>query len=1130
MTILGRLLGLVLGMLGLAAVLAIATLPLPPRAQAVLAVGSIAAFVLVDRLRGRAASLVLVALSAAVSLRYVFWRLTDTLDLPTWPEWGLGVGLIAAELYALATLLAGYAQAAWPLRRQPLPLPADPSAWPTVDVFIPTLNEPLAVVRATVLAALAMDWPPDHLVVWLLDDGGRAEFRDFAEACGCRYLARAEHRGAKAGNLNHALRHSRAAFVAVFDCDDVPTRAFLQLTLGWLVARPNLAFVQTPQHYRDPDPLQRNLWGGARVPAEACLFHGLLQDGNDTHNAAMFSGSCAVLRRAALEDVGGFSTATLTEDAHTSLRLHRRRWDSAFLRLPLAAGLAPESLAGHLRQRRRWTRGMLQILRRDNPLFGPGLSAGQRLCYAQATGHFLFALPRLAFLTAPLAFLLLGWSVIAASPLTLCAYAGPHLFHAAATSARLNGRWRAVFWGGVYETVLALKLVPVTLMTLLRPRRGRFEVTPKNGRPARRFFDARAVLPNLVLAALLLAGLGRAAAVAWQAGRDRLPGGALLLNAGWAAVSLLLVLVAVAAGREREGRARDRSALPVRVTLPDGQMLEGVTDGVFHAGARLRLDMGEVVGASVPVDVTLGDDSVTLPARVTASDAVVWTPATLAEEARVVRVVFGRADAWIAWQPRARVWLPVSLWRLLAAAAGLCRRRAATPVLVVAVALLAAPTARGQSLPDASDFSVRPIPGAPAETLPAPQPQTPPPSAATAPPSAAPAAGSRTVVYTLRQLGADGPLALRGTTPLLGVRFGIRADEVATAATLNLSGAVSPALIPDLSNVTVTLNGQYIATIPADRHTPAFTAEIPISPAMLQDADRLDFRLSGRSQADCDDPLSGLLWATIADSSTLTLTLQRLPPLRDLARLPLPFLDPADPDALVLPFVLPAAADNQTLRAAGIAAAWFAQRAGERGARFPVLSGPPSSGNAVLVQVGVPAKGLPGAPAIDGPTLAVLANPRDPLASVLLIAGRTGAEAAAAAAALAFGIRALSGASAAVQPPEMAARLPYDAPAWIATDHPVRLGTLVGVGALQASGYVGLLRVPFRTAPDSVDLARSSVRAASALAGAARPGGRPRGVAARYRSGRSLSRQPAARLGRGGRAAGVRGACRPAAA
>src|SRR5471032_3278154 len=108
----------------------------------------------------------------------------------------------------------------------------------------------------------------------------------------------------------------------------------------------------------------------------------------------------------------GIAVETVTEDAHTSLRMHRHGHTSAYIRIPQAAGLATESLSAHVNQRIRWARGMEQIFRLDNPLFGKGLKLAQRLCYANAMLHFLAGIPRLIFLTAPLAFLLLHAYII----------------------------------------------------------------------------------------------------------------------------------------------------------------------------------------------------------------------------------------------------------------------------------------------------------------------------------------------------------------------------------------------------------------------------------------------------------------------------------------------------------------------------------------------------------------------------------------------------------------------------------------------------------------------------------------------------------------------------------------------
>ncbi|MDN6110641.1 MAG: glycosyltransferase, partial [Enterobacterales bacterium] len=338
----------------------------------------------VRRIPGRFSSLMMIVLSLTVSCRYIWWRYTSTLNWDDPVSLICGLLLLAAETYAWVVLVLGYFQTIWPLNRQPAPMPEDVKSWPTIDIMVPTYNEDMSVVKPTIYAALGIDWPKEKLNIWLLDDGGREEFREFAETVGVKYIARTTHEHAKAGNINNALKQATGEFVAIFDCDHVPTRSFLQLTLGWFFKDKKLGMMQTPHHFFSPDPFERNLGRFRRTPNEGTLFYGLLQDGNDMWDATFFCGSCAVLRRTALDEVGGIAVETVTEDAHTSLRLHRRGWTSAYIRIPQAAGLATESLSAHIGQRIRWARGMVQIFRLDNPLFGKGLKLAQRICYANA--------------------------------------------------------------------------------------------------------------------------------------------------------------------------------------------------------------------------------------------------------------------------------------------------------------------------------------------------------------------------------------------------------------------------------------------------------------------------------------------------------------------------------------------------------------------------------------------------------------------------------------------------------------------------------------------------------------------------------------------------------------------------
>ncbi|XNM69207.1 glycosyltransferase [Escherichia coli] len=342
--------------------------------------------------------------------------------------------------------MLGYFQVVWPLNRHPVPLPKDMNEWPSVDIFVPTYNEDLNVVKNTVYASLGIDWPKDKIQIWILDDGGREEFKQFAKDVGVHYVARTTHEHAKAGNINNALKYAKGEFVSIFDCDHVPTRSFLQMTMGWFLKDKKLAMMQTPHHFFSPDPFEHNLGRFRKTPNEGALFYGLVQDGNDMWDATFFCGSCAVIRRKPLDEIGGIAVETVWLNcAHLAASAP---WAPAYMRLP-AAGLATESLSAHIGQRIRWARGMVQIFRMDNPLFGKGLKLPQRLCYLDAMFHFLSGVPRLIFLTAPLAFLLLHAYIIYAPALMIALFVLPHVTPTDRLNSKIQGKYRHSFWSEI---------------------------------------------------------------------------------------------------------------------------------------------------------------------------------------------------------------------------------------------------------------------------------------------------------------------------------------------------------------------------------------------------------------------------------------------------------------------------------------------------------------------------------------------------------------------------------------------------------------------------------------------------------------------------------------------------------
>jgi cellulose synthase (UDP-forming) len=615
---------------------------------------------------GTVPTLMLMALALLASCRYGWWRLTQSTDLePGW-ETVLGVLLLGAELYAWLIMVLGFAQCAWPLQRRPTALPERIADWPLVDIYIPTYNEPLDVIRPTVLACKGIDWPADRMRIYLLDDGRREPVRRFAEQAGIGYLARPDNRHAKAGNLNHALALTHGEFIAIFDCDHLPVRSFLQTTMGCLLRDPGCAMVQTPHHFFSPDPFERNLETFRRIPSEGSLFYGLVQDGNDFWNATFFCGSSAVLRRAPLLEIGGVAVETITEDAHTALKLHRHGYRTAYLNVTQAAGLATESLAQMVGQRIRWARGMAQIFRVDNPLLGRGLSLMQRLCYSNAMLHFFYGIPRLIFLTAPLAYLYFELHIIRSSAAIFALYLLPHLVLPHITTARMQGAYRHSFWAEVYETALAWYITVPTTLAFLRPGTGRFNVTAKGGLVKRTHFDWSISRPYFGLVLLNAIGLliGLVRLVAW----NRFEAGTVLLNLVWTAFNLLMLGAAIGVAHERRqvrGFHRVAAQLPVGLILADGHTHRCSTTNYSLQGIGVHLAAPLALEKGAPVQVLLqsGDAEQSFAARVVAQRGarlgLQFVDTSLERQQQLIRCTFGRADAWAHWHEQYAADLPL---------------------------------------------------------------------------------------------------------------------------------------------------------------------------------------------------------------------------------------------------------------------------------------------------------------------------------------------------------------------------------------------------------------------------------------------------------------------------------------
>jgi hypothetical protein len=313
------------------------------------------------------------------------------------------------------------------------------------------------------------------------------------------------------------------------------------------------------------------------------------------------------------------------------------------------------------------------------------------------------------------------------------------------------------------------------------------------------------------------------------------------------------------------------------------------------------------------------------------------------------------------------------------------------------------------------------------------------------PPAVAPS-DLRNVRLTLRDLGQRQPLELRGADDRgADLSLGLRADEVVVAARLRLRFSYSPALLPELSHLKVSLNGEPASAIalPRDAAGREVIRELELNPAYFTDYNHLRLELVGHYTLECEDRRQSSLWATVSEQSELELVVRTLELKNELALLPAPFFDRHDSRRLELPVVLPAHRERALLHAAGIAASWFGALADYRGARFPVADAELPSRHALVFATNAAKPAGLALADVAAPTVRILDHPRDPRVKLLLFMGRDAAELERAVLGVTLGQAVLSGPGATVGAVRVAPRAPYDAPRWLRTDRPVRIGELV---------------------------------------------------------------------------------------
>lgn len=458
---------------------------------------------------------IVLGFSAFLAVRYGYWRGTETLATSDQPvDFIVSVAFYVIEMAALLGSLSTFALMSR-YRERSNQADAGLGWWqprqPRVAICIATYNEELQVLERTIIGARALKYKNKEVIC--LDDGKRPWLKAYCERLGVRYIARADNRDAKAGNINNALAILNADpippdFIAILDADFVPHKGFITRCLALFRDR-SIGIVQTPQHFFNADPIQHNLGLTHSYPDEQRFFFDHMQCSRDAWGITICCGTSSMIRRSALNEIGGVPTDSVTEDFLISLKMQSHGYVTAYLNEPLSEGLAPEGLKEYISQRARWCLGLMQIVRSPmGPFKRNGLRLRDRWSVLDAVVYWL---PGYIFRVSAICFPLLYWYfniiVVNASVTDIITYFGLY-FVVVQLAMRLCAPGMIVpIFHDMSQLVGAFPILRAGVIGLLKPKGHPFSVTAKGGDRSKVVVQWDLMRPFTVLLSLTLFGL-----------------------------------------------------------------------------------------------------------------------------------------------------------------------------------------------------------------------------------------------------------------------------------------------------------------------------------------------------------------------------------------------------------------------------------------------------------------------------------------------------------------------------------------------------------------------------------------------------------------------------------------------
>ncbi|MAD32570.1 MAG: hypothetical protein CMJ88_02275 [Planctomycetes bacterium] len=514
---------------------------------------------------------VLMALCTFTTVGYLIYRGLYTLNLDSAYAATASYVLYVAELWGGISLLLFFLQV-W----DPIDLPEEPPLEDvTIDVFVPSYNEGIPIIRGTLQACLAMDLP--HRT-YLLDDGNRPEMRQLCEELGVHYIARDNNLHAKAGNLNNAFDQTDGEFAAILDADHIPEPNFLSRMLGHF-RDPKVGFVQSPHAFSNFDTFQGRVnYEKGRFWDEGQLFYKVIQPARNATDSVIFAGSAALFRREALKEIGYIATETITEDMHTGIRMSAKGWKTIYVNERLIAGQGATDVTTFHNQRLRWAEGNLSILAYDNPLTMRGLTLSQRLTYFASIIHWAGGVPRLLIYLTPILLLLTGIAPVQQYTWTLGLIFIAYIATMLVTLRAVYSNYMNYPLTEYFNMANFWSQIRATTRALIYRKRSKFVVTNKSG--GGQGSKLPHILPQMLLLALGVGAMiyGWTRHLMFEATPDILGMGiatALVLHNSYFAIIYLRVAMMATSKR---ASYRHRLNMAVQYSFPnrEGELIEGI--------------------------------------------------------------------------------------------------------------------------------------------------------------------------------------------------------------------------------------------------------------------------------------------------------------------------------------------------------------------------------------------------------------------------------------------------------------------------------------------------------------------------------------------------------------------------